>query len=69
MINIKNNMLIEAVKLGNLSLVKKLIESGADVHARKDEALRYASYDGHTEIVDVLKAYYIKNNLQLPKGY
>lgn len=47
-------MLIEAIKLGNLSLVKKLIEQGVDVRALDNYALRCASYRGHTEIVKLL---------------
>jgi len=44
----------EAVKNGNLDIVKVLIEGGADIHAFKNEALRLAIKNNHNTITKVL---------------
>lgn len=36
---------------GHLSVVIYLLEQGADIHAIKDEALRWASENGHLPVV------------------
>ena len=43
--------LINAVKRGDILTVKRLLEKGADVCAKDNEALQWASENGHTEIV------------------
>ena len=46
-----------AVREGNLEEVEKLLEAGANVHAKNEAgatALMFAAQDGHTEIVKVL---------------
>jgi ankyrin repeat protein len=53
-------MLLNACKDGNLEKVKQLLEKGADVNAKNKyggTALMYASYQGHEEIVKLLKSY------------
>ena len=47
--------LIQASNRGDLKLVKELAESGADIHIRNNEALRWASGNGHLVIVEYLK--------------
>jgi uncharacterized protein len=45
---------------GNLPLVRRLLEQGADVNARDrdgDTALMFAAFKGHTAIVGLLLAY------------
>jgi hypothetical protein len=37
--------------------IRKLIKAGANIHANNDEALRWASENGHVEIVELLKKY------------
>ena len=39
---------------GVVKVYRALIEAGASVHALNDYALRWASHDGHTEIVGLL---------------
>ncbi len=43
-----------ASALGNLTVVKYLIEQGADIHADNNAALRYATYNGHLPVVRFL---------------
>ena len=45
---------IKQCEQGNTEIVKFLLEHGADVHAKNDEALTYAAENGHTEIVKML---------------
>ena len=49
-----NMMLIKMSKYGNPLGVKLLLEKGADIHAREDNALRWASKYGRTEAVKLL---------------
>ena len=49
-----DNLLTEAAKQGELSLVKFALEKGANVHAYADGALRNASEKGHLEVVKYL---------------
>ena len=46
--------LIEAAKTGKTEEVKKLLKAGADIHAERDQALRYAANNDHTETVKLL---------------
>ena len=46
--------LIEAVKQNNYSEVERLLQSGVDVHVCDDGALRWASENGHLEVVKLL---------------
>jgi hypothetical protein len=41
-------------KWGTKTGIKKLVKAGADIHAENDEALRYASLNGHVEVVKLL---------------
>ena len=50
-----NEVLMWASKNGELNTVKYCLDNGADVHAREDCVLRWASYNGHTEVVKLLK--------------
>jgi hypothetical protein len=43
-----------ATRNGDLKLVKKLLDEGADIHARDDGALYLASTYGHHEVVKLL---------------
>ena len=47
--------LIECAKQGKLTIVKILVEAGTDIHAKDDEALRWAALGGHLEVVEYLK--------------
>ena len=51
---LKAGSLIEAVKRNDVKEVKQLLTNGANVHACDDYALRWASYDGHAEMVSLL---------------
>jgi ankyrin repeat protein len=44
-----------AAENGHAETVKVLLEAGADVHVRDDEALRWAIADGHTDVVRVIE--------------
>ena len=50
------NYFEKALKLGNLSLVKELVEKGADVRAYNDRALLWAVNYNHTEVVSFLQS-------------
>ena len=56
--NIKNLspkvILIKSAKYGFASGVKSALEKGANVHAMNDEALKWASRNGHVEVVKIL---------------
>ena len=54
------NKLIEASIDGNLNIVKHLVECDADVHARSDDALRWASSNNYLDIFHYLKNIYIE---------
>jgi len=50
---------------GHLKIVKYLVEHGANIHAKDDEALKKSAYQGHLEVVK----YLVKNgdyNTQVP---
>jgi len=52
--------LLNACEIGDLEKVKQLLENGADVNAENKyglTALMYASYNGHKEVVELLKSY------------
>jgi len=49
-----NKNLINACETGDFKTVKHLVESGADIHAYDDLALRWAAAEGHLEIVKFL---------------
>lgn len=46
--------LIKALHNGDPETAKKLIQSGADIHAKDDLALRLAALYGHLELVKLL---------------
>ncbi len=50
----KNNKLLDAVENGDLKEVERLVEHGANIHAKDDLALGWASYWGHLEVVKYL---------------
>ena len=56
----KENSLIKFSDLGLTKAVKLLIDKGADIHVEDDYALRWASYDGHLEVVKYLKSKGVK---------
>ena len=41
---------------GNLDIVKYLVEHGADIHARNNEALTLATEEGHEHVINYLIA-------------
>jgi ankyrin repeat protein len=49
-----NDLLFKLIEAGFLPGVKKALEMGADIHANDDYALRWASYSGHSDIVELL---------------
>jgi ankyrin repeat protein len=51
---LKDNTLIQACKNGDLEEVKRLVEQGANMHAKGELALRFASFYGHLDIVNYL---------------
>ena len=53
--NILNKMMINMAKEGNIKGTEYfLTEKGVDIHAGDDNALRWASYNGHLEVVKYL---------------
>lgn len=46
--------LIKAAKQGRLSIIKLLLNSGADIHISDDMALRWACFYGHLDCVSLL---------------
>lgn len=49
-----NDKLIEACKAGSLTLVKRLVEAGADIHAWNDWPLYAAIVHEHLEVIKYL---------------
>ena len=47
---------IESCKRGDLALAKLLLANGADVHFEGDDALIWASSNGHRDVVKLLLA-------------
>ncbi len=50
----KEDNLAKAAKNGDLKEVKRLVESGADIHAGDDYALKLASWYNYLEVVKYL---------------
>ena len=50
-----NNSLFKFSRIGMLKVVKCLVKNGANVNAYDDYALKWASENGHTEVVKYLK--------------
>ena len=46
-----------AAENGYVEMVRLLLDRGADVRARGDEALHWAASRGHVEVVELLKRY------------
>jgi hypothetical protein len=46
--------LINASLYGHLAVVKLLLESGAEVHAQNNYAIRWASFNDHLDVVKLL---------------
>ena len=66
-----DQQLLDAVKAGDMGLVKALLAEGADVQARDDNgrtALHMAAYRGHSEVVDFLMAEGADVNATSDKG-
>ncbi|AGF85728.1 repeat protein [Moumouvirus goulette] len=59
--------LLHSSSSGNLEIVQFLIESGANIHANNDIALKTASLNGHLEIVQYLVS--IGANINTSKNY
>ena len=49
-----DQQLIEAARTGKTQEAEELLNSGADIHKRWDEALRFAAGNGHTKTVQLL---------------
>ena len=52
----EQELLIYGAKIGNLEMVKLAVEHGADIHAQDNYALRWASRNGHLEVIKYLKS-------------
>ena len=50
-----DKVILSKRKRVTVTVIKNLLKAGADVHADSDDALHWASYNGHTEIVKMLK--------------
>ena len=60
-----HNEFITACKQGNLESAKLYLKNGADIHAMNDYALRWASNNGHLEVVAYLKNQIRKEKIAL----
>lgn len=49
-----DNLLIDSSKKGDLNIVKIVLNKGANINAKDNQALIWASYNGQTEIVKYL---------------
>jgi hypothetical protein len=52
-----DQMLYNCSKEGELEKVKWCLDNGANVHAKGDYALKLASFNGHTEVMELLRRY------------
>ena len=52
-----NELLLKSAKVEFLAGIKKALKIGADVHFGNDLALRYASENGHLNVVELLFKY------------
>lgn len=50
----KEDMLMEAAKLGRYDYVSRLLDDGADIHAGGNEALGEAISAGHLDVVKMM---------------
>ena len=50
-----NDDLIDAVRYESVEIVKLLLDNGADCTYRNNYAIKWASEEGHTEVVEFLK--------------
>ena len=50
-----DNKLTDYAEEGNILGVMLMLDLGADVHVYNDYALRFASYNGHMEVVRLLE--------------
>ena len=60
---LKNIFLQAAAHGGDFDKVQKLVEQGADIHADKNRALKWAVESRHHEIANYLKRQMIKQKL------
>ena len=63
----KDHALACSAGYGKLDFIEYLLAAGADVHTYGDYALRLASYNGHTEVVKVLKDHIAKEKIKKVK--
>lgn len=50
-----NNLFLKACKFGNITLAKDCLEKGADVTTDNNQAVRWASENGHLEVVKFIE--------------
>lgn len=55
-IQAKNSALRLAADYGYLDIVKYLVEQGADIHVKQDDAYTCAVYNGHIDVINYLKS-------------
>lgn len=49
--------MINAATLGNIAVVRELLDRGADIHAKNDQALRDAASGEHLDVIQELLNY------------